>query len=340
MKFFKLFVLAVLIFTSSSVQAARTNPKFASLVIDAKTGATLQNSYGDEIRHPASITKLMTLYLTFEALENGKLRMNQSVYVSAHAAAQPRTNLALKAGNSIVVKDIVSGLVVVSANDAASVIAEKLGKTESNFGVMMTQKARQLGMNSTVFKNASGLPHPRQVSTARDIAKLLLAVKRDFPQYYHLLSQRSFKFRGVNYASHNRFGLNYKGAKAGKTGFINASGFNLVTNVEKNGRDIVAVILGGRTAYTRDAAMVKLVDGTLNQGSSSVMYANNNSAKPAVRTNINRVATAKARPVYNVAASRKATPTKVATANTNQPASLERNYIAVSPFRKLASNKY
>lgn len=340
MNFLKIFILAVFVLASTSAHAARSNPKFASIVLDTKTGATIQNSYGDEIRHPASITKLMTLYLTFEALKKGKLRMDQSIYVSAHGAAQPRTNLALKKGNSIIVKDIISGLVVVSANDAASVIAEKLGKTESNFAVMMTQKARQLGMNSTTFKNASGLPHPRQVSTARDLAKLLIAVKRDFPQYYHLLSQKAFKFRGVNYTSHNRFGMNYKGAKAGKTGFINSSGFNLVTNVEKNGRDIVAVILGGRTAYTRDAAMVKLVDSNINKSPSNSMFAANN--KPEIKyTNVNRInQTTQKKFVYNrPVQAQKAALQKVAS-STKNPASLQRNYLTQSPFRRLASNSY
>ncbi len=262
---FFVFVILSLVLTTADANAARGNAKYASLVVDADSGTILHNEYGEGIRHPASLTKLMTLYLSFEALKNHKMNLNETVWVSRHAASQPRMSLALKTGDKITVKNLIDSVVVVSANDSAVVLAERLGKTENNFARMMTQRARQLGMKNTTFMNASGLHNPRQVTTAIDMAKMLMALKRDFPQYYPMLSKNFFAYKGVEYGAHSSLLKNYQYTKAGKTGFVNASGFNLVLNAEKNGNDLVGVVLGGRTAATRDNFMKNLLERNFNK---------------------------------------------------------------------------
>lgn len=236
------------------------NPKYAALVIDSDTGNVLFARYANDRRHPASLTKMMTLYLTFEALHKGKIKMDTMLPVSQHAASMPQTNLFLRKGDSISVRDAIRALVIRSANDVAAVLAEYLGGSESGFGVKMTQKARQLGMNSTNFRNASGLPDVRQYTSARDLAVLAMALKKHFPQYYSFFSLRDFYFRGRNYHTHNRIIERLPGAEGMKTGYINMSGFNLVTTVSRSGRNLVGVVLGGRTAATRDNHMIQIIE--------------------------------------------------------------------------------
>lgn len=240
--------------------------QYACVVVEArpKSLSVLEKEKADQLRYPASLTKLMTLYLTFNALQNRQIRFDNYLTASHHAAAQPSMKIYLNPGNKISVKSLVESLVVVSANDSAVVLAEKLGGTEKNFARLMTQKAHQLGMKRTNFTNASGLYNARQVTTATDIAKLMVAIKRNFPQYYHLLSLTHFSYRGIHYGSHTRLMKDYKWAKAAKTGFVSRSGFNLVLNAKKNNENLVAVVMGGRTAKNRDDFMRILLDRSFN----------------------------------------------------------------------------
>jgi D-alanyl-D-alanine carboxypeptidase len=233
------------------------------MIVDANSGQILMQDRVDEMRHPASLTKTMTLYLTFDALRAGRLGSQQGrLPVSAHAASRARLNLALRAGQTIKVEDCILGLVTRSANDAASVLAEALGGSEERFAQMMTLKARQLGMTRTRYTNASGLPDVQQVTTARDQAVLGLALQRDFPQYYPYFSTRGFTFRGRTYPNHNRLLASYAGMDGMKTGFVRMSGFNVVTSAKRGGVRLVGVVMGGSSAAARDRRMASL----MNQG--------------------------------------------------------------------------
>lgn len=258
----------------SSAQPAIDN-RTASILIDAETGAVLHGDREDDLRYPASLTKIMTLYVVFEALESGKLRLNQRLYVSAYAAAQEPSKLGLSAGETITVESAILGVVTKSANDAAVVLAEGVGRSESAFADMMTMKARQLGMSRTVFQNASGLPNPAQQTTARDMATLGAAMVRDHPRYYPYFSRTSFAFEGAVHANHNRLLNSYDGVDGIKTGFIRASGFNLVASAVRDGRRLVGVVFGGSTGASRDAQMAKLLDAGF--GNSSTAVADNSS---------------------------------------------------------------
>ena len=241
------------------------NLKYAAFVIDADTGTVLHDADADAIRHPASLTKMMTLYMAFEGLKKGQLRLQQGLPVSAHAASMPQTNLALRTGDRITVEEVIKALVVRSANDAAVVMAEAIGKTEWQFAVMMTNKARSLGMSKTVFKNANGLPDIRQVTSARDMAKLGIALRRDFPQYYHFFKTIDFSYKGRSYHTHNHVLTDFPGADGLKTGYVNMSGYNLVTSVRRDGYSIVGVVMGGKTGRSRDAHMKDLLTRSLRQ---------------------------------------------------------------------------
>jgi D-alanyl-D-alanine carboxypeptidase len=239
------------------------SPPTASIVIDGNTGAVLEESHPDALRHPASLTKVMTLYLLFERLQAGTIKFDTPLLVSAHAAAQAPTKLGLKPGETISVESAIKAIVTRSANDAAVVIAENLGGSEPAFARMMTQKARELGMNRTTYVNASGLPDDRQITTARDLAVLGRAIYERFPQYYHFFSTTSFVFRGHTIRGHDHLLGTVPGVDGIKTGFTDASGFNLMTSVHRDGRYLVAVVLGGRTAAERDAHMRALIGSNI-----------------------------------------------------------------------------
>lgn len=239
--------------------------KYSALVVDADTGKVLYEHNAGAVRYPASLTKMMTLYLAFDALKKGKLRFDQQLPVSAKAASQPQTNIALNKGDNLSVQDAIESLVVRSANDAALVLAESLGKTEWNFALMMTKKAHELGMKNTVFRNPSGLPDNKQHTTAYDMARLAIALRRDFPEYYPVFKLQNFVYNGVEYTTHNHIIERYPGADGIKTGYIRASGYNLVTSVQKDGYNLVAVIMGGTTASSRDNQMISLLDRTFAQ---------------------------------------------------------------------------
>lgn len=236
------------------------DPRYAALIMNPKTGEVYHSANADARRYPASLTKMMTLYLLFEALEQRKVSLSTKMNVSKHAAIQPQTNISLRTTDKVPVDTAIKALVIRSANDVAVVVAEHLGGSVSNFAQRMTNKARQLGMKSTVFKNPNGLPNGGQYTTARDMAKLGIALKRDFPQYYQYFAARQFSWRGVTYYTHNRVMLRYAGTDGIKTGFINASGFNVVTSTERGGRPLVGVVMGGASGQWRDDRMIQLLD--------------------------------------------------------------------------------
>lgn len=246
-------------------QTALANPKYAAIVIDADTKQVLHEAHADATRHPASLTKMMTLYMTFEALQQGRLSMKTQLVASERAASMPQTNLSLRKGDRIDVETAIKALIVRSANDVSVVLAEKLGKTEWQFAVAMTNTARKLGMTNTVFRNANGLPDRRQITTARDMAKLSLALRRDFPQYYHFFKSTTVSYKGRTYNTHNHVLKDYPGADGLKTGYINMSGFNLASSVRRDGYSLVAVVLGGRTSRSRDAHMKDLLNRSMRQ---------------------------------------------------------------------------
>ncbi len=251
-----LLILAVSMLVSANAAEAR----YASIVIDAETGQVLHAANQDTRNYPASLTKMMTLYMAFEALEKGKLKLDQKLKVSRRASGMPPSKLGLKRGQTIRAEDVILALVTKSANDAAVVMAEALGGKETTFARMMTKKARALGMKRTTFRNASGLPNRGQLSTARDMSKLAQALLRDFPSYYRYFSTKTFKYAGRTYRNHNKLLKNYKGTDGIKTGYIRASGFNLVASVKRNDRRLIAVVFGGRTSRSRDRHIRKLLD--------------------------------------------------------------------------------
>ncbi len=244
----------------ASERAGIGNPRYAAIVVDANTGATLREANSDSLRHPASLTKIMTLYLLFERIEAGKLTLSTRLSISEDAASQAPTKLGLKAGQTIAVEDAIKALITKSANDAAVVIAESLAGSEDEFAKVMTRKARALGMTRTVYRNASGLPDDEQVTTARDQARLGLAIQERFPRYYRYFSIVHFTYHGDTMRNHNRLLGKIAGVDGIKTGYTRASGFNLVTSVRRGGRHMVAVVLGGNSGAQRDAHMRDLID--------------------------------------------------------------------------------
>ncbi len=238
---------------------AAANAKYAAIVVDANTGKTLFASNADAPRYPASLTKMMTLYLVFEALQSGKIKKTTKVPFSAQASAKPPTKLGVKAGRSVTVETVIYSLVTKSANDAAAAVAELLGGSEEGFARMMTEKARKLGMTGTIFRNASGLPNAAQRSTARDLATLGIALKEHYPQYYAYFSTRSYTYGKQRLGNHNRLLGRVKGVDGIKTGYTRASGFNLVSSVSDGDRRIVAVVMGGKSGGSRDKHMTDLI---------------------------------------------------------------------------------
>lgn len=246
---------------TAPAQAQIGGSRYASMVMDVATGEEIFAINADEPRYPASLTKMMTLYMVFEAMEQGRLSAGTRIRVSRHAAGQEPSKLGLKPGSSITVRDAILALVTKSANDVAAALGEHLsGSSEVQFGRMMTRQARALGMRSTSFRNASGLPDANQVTTARDIAILSRALIRHFPQRYAYFSARSFTWGGQTIRSHNRVVAEYDGADGLKTGYIRASGFNLAASAERGGTRLVAVVFGGASSRERDDHVMALLD--------------------------------------------------------------------------------
>src|SRR6201747_1435315 len=242
------------------------SPAFSSIIVDGNSGATLSANNPDALRHPASLTKIMTLYLLFERLDAGKLKLDSEMDVSEHASEQAPTKLGLRPGQTIKVEDAIKGLVTRSANDAAVVISEAIAGDEDDFAKLMTRKARALGMTRTVYRNASGLPDNDQVTTARDQSTLGRAIQERFPRYYRYFSITAFNYHGHSIRNHNKLLGNVEGVDGIKTGYTRASGFNLVSSMRRGNRHLVGVVLGGRSGGSRDAIMRNLLAENLEKG--------------------------------------------------------------------------
>ena len=249
-----------------SARAGFLPPAFASIVVDANTGKTLEATNETSPRHPASVTKVMTLYLLFEQLEKGRLKLDSEIPISAHAAAQSPSKLGLRPGSTIEVEDAIKAVVTKSANDIAVAIAEAVGGDEDTFAEQMTRRARSLGMNGTTYRNASGLPNPQQITTARDLAILGRAIQDRFPRYYRYFATRTFYFGNRAMPNHNHLLGRVEGMDGIKTGYTAASGFNLLTSVKREGRYVVGVVLGGRSGAQRDRIMANLIEDHLADG--------------------------------------------------------------------------
>ena len=269
---FGLVSIAAAVVTSDDAEARRShhrhhvrhthesyNPAFSSVIVDGNSGATLAATNPDAIRHPASLAKMMTLYLLFQRLDSGKMKLDTEMPVSEHASDQDPTKLDLRPGQTIRVEDAIKGLVTRSANDAAVVIGEAIGGSEDNFARMMTRTAHELGMSHTVYRNASGLPDDEQVTTARDQSILGRALQDRFPRYYRYFSTTAFNFRGRTIRGHNHLLGSVEGVDGIKTGYTRASGFNLVTSMRRGNRHLVGVVMGGRSGSSRDATMRSLL---------------------------------------------------------------------------------
>ena len=253
------FALSVTLAILGGVSTAEARPVQASIVVDAATGEVLSASNADTSTYPASLTKMMTLYLLFEAMQDGRVKLTDTITFSKYSAGMAATNLNVDSGDRISVETAILALVVRSANDAAAAIAEHLGGTEAGFARLMTNKAQMLGMTRTTFRNANGLPDPKQRTTARDLATLSVALIRDFPQYYGYFKRTSFKYRGVTYRGHNKLLKSFAGYDGIKTGYIRASGFNLASSAERDGRRLVVVVLGGTSPSMRDRKVADLL---------------------------------------------------------------------------------
>ncbi|MDA1097671.1 MAG: D-alanyl-D-alanine carboxypeptidase [Proteobacteria bacterium] len=250
---------ALVISAYLAAPSAAAQSRYAELVVDGNDGRVLAERNADARKYPASLTKIMTLYMVFEALDKGKLSLEQPLKTSRRAAGQPASKLGLRSGDVITVRQAIMALVTKSANDAATVVAEAIAGSEFKFALMMTRRARDLGMSRTTFRNASGLPNRRQLSTARDMARLALAIRRDFPQHFDYFSETSFSYGGKVFRNHNNLVGNVQGVDGLKTGYIRASGFNLVATASRDEGRLVGVLFGGRSADSRDQRMRKLL---------------------------------------------------------------------------------
>ena len=270
--FKKLSSFLLVLFLVTNVSAATTTnsnkarkrvslPIQTSLIVDGKTGKVLHASNSKEIIYPASLTKVMTMYMLFEALESGKIGMNDKFYVSKHASQALPLKLYVQPGEKISVKDSIRAIIIKSANDISRVVAENIADgSESKFARLMTLKARQLGMKNTNFTNASGWHDPKQVTTAVDLAKLTIAIKRDFPQYYAFFSETSFIYKGKTINGHNRVTATYPGSEGLKTGYTGPAGCNLITTATRGNKSLIGVVTGRKSGAVRDRQMVELLD--------------------------------------------------------------------------------
>jgi D-alanyl-D-alanine carboxypeptidase len=267
------FVILALGLASLEAAFAHSAPAFArgarhaAMILDANTGAVLHNDDGDEQRHPASLTKMMTLYLAFETIESGRLSMSDKITISQEAASQAPSKLELEPGEEILVSDAIRAVITKSANDVAVALAEKIGGSEKNFVKLMNSRARDMGMTKTNFENASGLPNNEQVTTARDMITLGLHLQDDFPVHYQLFATRAFSYNGATHRNHNTMLNTFQGTDGIKTGYTSASGFNLVSSVHRNGRHLVAAVFGGASAATRNGEMRTLLTRALTRAS-------------------------------------------------------------------------
>ena len=287
----KLFLFIGLLSLTTTSALADTS----SIVIDAQSGNVLYADNAEKLRYPASLTKLMTLYITFNALETGKLKLTDKLKVSHTAASRSPSKLGMPAGSYIDVKTLIQALIVKSANDCATVLAEAFRPTEAEFAKLMTQTARKLGMHNTTFKNASGLPNSQQKTTAKDLAILGAAIYHHFPQYYHLFSLNQFQYNGVTYKTHNYLLNDSLGTDGMKTGYTAASGFNILTSAQQGSYRVIAVTLGHKKVKDRDDTVSKMMEISLNH-----MHNNPNINITNLKSAINNsLRTGKTKTAYN-----------------------------------------
>ncbi len=249
-----------LFFIFQNIQNDMAHAKYASIIMNENTGKIYYQKNANTRNYPASLTKIMTLYMIFDSLKSKKITMKTKLKVSKSSATKPPSKLGLQPGSSISVKNAILALITKSANDVASVVAENLGKTEKRFAKKMTMMAKKIGMTRTIFRNASGLPNKGQLSTAKDMAKLAILIRKNFPEYFHFFKRKTFTYNNIEYRNHNNLLGSYDGTDGIKTGYTNASGFNLVASVERNGQRIIGVVFGGKTARTRDRHMIHLLN--------------------------------------------------------------------------------
>jgi D-alanyl-D-alanine carboxypeptidase len=245
---------------------AQSDPRYAGIVVDTASGSVLYAEDADSVRHPASLAKMMTLYVLFDALRAGSLAMNSTISISAHAARQPASKLGLRPGETVTVRDAILAICVRSANDVAAAIGESLAGSEPAFAARMTEKARALGMTSTLFTNATGLPDPKMVTTARDMAILARALQTDFPERYGYFSTRAFTWKGRSLQSTNQLLGALPGVDGMKTGYIRASGYNLVASAKRGGKRIIVVVMGEKTGSARNGHVAALIEAYLPAG--------------------------------------------------------------------------
>lgn len=277
--------IVLLILAATVGQRPAAAAPYADFVIDANSGKVLHSDSADMPRYPASLTKMMTLYVVFEMLRKGRLTEETVLTASPRASKASPSKLGLKPGDKIKVSDAIRALVTKSANDVALVIAENLASSEEKFARYMTWRAKELGLTATTFKNASGLPDPAQRTTARDLATLALRLHDDFPEYYSYFKTKHFTWKGRRFKNHNSLLFSYPGAEGMKTGYIRASGFNLVTSVKRGGKHLVAVVLGGRTGRKRDGRMRDLLNQAMSKASLKKTRKKSRAAEPEVAAN-------------------------------------------------------
>ena len=276
------------------LRVAVANASVSSIMIDAANGEVMYEMNADERRYPASLTKLMTLYITFNALENNHIKLTDKLKVSRTAAGRSPSKLGVRAGETITVKDAIMAVIVKSANDCATVLAEHFAPTEADFAVLMTNTAHKLGMNHTTFKNASGLPNKQQKTSARDMAILAMAVYHHFPQYYKWFSAKSFQYKGHTIGVHNYILKTFAGADGMKTGYTAASGYNIITSAKRSGKRVIAVTMGHNSVGERDKKVSKMMDrGLVHMQKGDVDVAtltNEINGKGAIKVKATRVA--------------------------------------------------
>ena len=336
-------IIGTFLVIAFALSAASAEAKYASFVMDADTGRVLHSVNADTRNYPASLTKMMTLYMVFQAVEDGRLSMNKRLVTSRRAARQPASKLGLRAGQTITVKDAIMSLITKSANDVAVVIAENLARSERAFAKSMTRQAKRLGMSRSNFRNASGLYHSAQLSTARDMATLARALLEDFPEQYALFATKSFKYKGVRHRNHNKLLKTYNGADGIKTGYIRASGFNLVASAERDGRRVIGVVFGGKSPRHRNRHMAKLLDKGFNRINPALVAAYESKPKAgrtSSRGGSSRVTTASSRWGVQVGAYKKYSPAyKIAVrAQKLAPSYLSDGVIKVAPLKRRGRN--
>lgn len=318
----------------------------SSIIINAENGEILSSSNPDTLRYPASLTKVMTLYIAFDALNKGLIKMSDELPVSRHAANMSPSRLGLRPGQKIKVETCIKALVVKSANDCAAVLAEGLGYTEENFAKTMTKVAHELGMKNTTFKNASGLPNKAQKTTARDMALLGAAMYHHFPEYYKLFSMKSFTYNGQKIYTHNHLLKTFKGADGMKTGFTNAAGYNIITSAQRDGQRVIAVTMGHNTLRLRDTTVAKMMEKGLKKLAmdekvkTSGMYANLDSKSVNIPNSREQIAQNKKKSwklnEQNASAASKAESSETTLASADNPSATDIWGIQVGAFSNYA----